>query len=399
MITTSSGLRCVLLALSVLLTPAPLAAQTWSRAPRLATPRMDSAAVVLRDGRVLVVGGVAFLEGRPPGDKARSDGAIAEVWTPGTRRWRRAANLSSGRLGHSATLLSDGRVLVAGGVEASGRHGSAEVWDPSTDRWTSAGAMLVPRTDHTAVCLADGRVLVAGGVHTSNMNDPSGLWTVLAVETAEIWDPATNAWTPAGDHGPRQDPSVTLLADGRVLVAGGAASFSGGTNTASVFDPHTSRWIATHPMIAHVTGHAAARLADGRVLVTGGSLEVEPLGCGPATGGPPCVFVGTSQIWDPRTNRWTRAEAMRVARADHALVALPDGRVAAVGGVDVNRGRGVERSAELYDRSTGRWTLGGPLATARSDFDVVVLPDGRLVVVGGEADTPDVRRRVEIGAP
>jgi hypothetical protein len=375
------------------------AAQGWAGGPRLSTRRMDPAAVALNDGRVLVVGGAAFIETRAGSGQAGSDGAIAELWSPGDARWRRTADLASGRMGHSATVLADGRVLVAGGVVGVGPQGSAELWDPSTGCWTSAGSMVVPRTDHRAVALADGRLLVVGGIHTGNINDPSGTWTSIPVETAEIWSPATNRWTAAGDHGRREAPTATLLADGRVLVAGGAV-YGAATADAVVFDPRTSRWTPTGPMHSVRSLHAAARLADGRVLVAGGSHDVEPRDCGELDGRPPCHFVGTAEIWDPRTGAWTPTDRMTTARTGHSLVALAGGRVAALGGIDIESlGAEMQKSVELFDPGTNAWTRGRSMLMARTTFDVVVLADGRLVVIGGEGQTTELRRHVEIGSP
>jgi N-acetylneuraminic acid mutarotase len=162
---------------------------------------------------------------------------------------------------HSTTLLRDGRVLVAGGAMGGGLNeilATAEVYAPATNAWSSVGAMTTPRQRHTATLLGDGRVLVAGGVDSSGR----------AVNTAEVYEPALNAWLPVGTLATaRSGHTATRLGDGSVLVTGG------GTNTAEVFDPATNAWSSVGAMATVRISHTATLLGDGKVLVTGGYRE------------------------------------------------------------------------------------------------------------------------------
>ncbi|HEV8534157.1 MAG TPA: hypothetical protein VGR87_00325 [Candidatus Limnocylindria bacterium] len=222
----------------------------------LNAPRSSHTATLLPSGDVLVVGGGDFSQG------AR---ASAEVYSARSGTFRTVGSLILARVGHGAALLPDGRVLVVGGTEITspgfGRcTQSAEIYDPRTELFTLTGAMNAGRCSLTwsdLPVLSNGKVLVAGG---------------LILDSAELYDPATGTFAFTGRMTtPRAAPTVTLLVDGRVLVAGGASA--GGpvtTNTAEIYDPSGGQFTATASMAVARQQHTATRLLDGSVLVTGG---------------------------------------------------------------------------------------------------------------------------------
>src|SRR6266568_5878394 len=174
----------------------------WSPAPSMATARADHTATLLGNGEVLLAGG------QGPGGVAL---ASCELYDPTTNTWSPAASMAQARFSHTATLLGNGKVLVVGGRADSTGLASAELYDPATNTWWSAGSMTTARDDHTATLLGNGEVLVAGGF--DNNTD---------VASAELYDPATNTWSSAGSMATARDShTATLLGSGKVLVAGG----------------------------------------------------------------------------------------------------------------------------------------------------------------------------------
>ena len=229
---------------------------TWLDAAPLRTPRHAHSATLLMDGRVLVAGGLApgSLDGVKDGVKE------TELYLPDQNVWQEAAPMLGVHGGHTATLLVDGEVLVAGGAP-DGR--SAEYYQPFWDKWTAAGRMNVTRVNHTATRLPNGKVLVAGG----------DSW--LSHSKAEVYDPKTESWNPIGaPKGGFFRHSATLLDNGQVLVAGGAEDFNKrATKVSACFDPATQAWTDAGPLCGHRAGHGAVLLPDGRVLLVLGMVN------------------------------------------------------------------------------------------------------------------------------
>jgi WD40 repeat protein len=173
--------------------------------------------------------------------------------------------------------------------------------------------------------------------------------------SAEIYDPATGQWSPTGSiQVPRSSPAIALLADGKVLVAGGGNRCSRMWNTAELYDPATGEWTLTDPMNAARQSAAAVRLTDGRVLVAGG------------IGASPFASLATAELYDPESGTWAATGSMwnrrywtfeDMAALDNFLSLLPDGRVFTAGGVDrcgaLFCARNILNTAELYDPATG----------------------------------------------
>ena len=158
--------------------------------------------------------------------------------------------------------------MAAGGFDTNGPLASVEIYDPTNGVWTPTSSLQTPRGSHTATLLPNGKVLVAGGGGLAP--DPGSPIPVLA--SAEIFDPATGVWTPTGSMGqPRQVHTATLLTNGKVLVAGGVSFFGGVFPTsAELYDPVAGKWSPTFPLVSGRQDHIAALLPDGKVLVAGG---------------------------------------------------------------------------------------------------------------------------------
>ena len=267
------------------------------------------------------------------------------------------------RAAHTATLLADGRVLVAGGIRTGeAALSSAEVYDPQTHDFVRTGSMTSPRVSHTATLLRNGRVLIVGG------------WDdVRQLRTAELYDPATGRFTRTGSPTQiRAAHTATLLRDGRVLVAGGGGLNSGASlRSADLYDPTTGLFSRTGTMRAPRVGHTATRLGDGRVLLAGGNANGRVL--------------RSAEIYDPRSGRFALTGSLGIRRHKHAATFLRNGRVLVLGGSDERDWRGRYRSAEVFDQRTGRFSRSGPQSQARFKFidAVAVTPSGTVLVAGG----------------
>lgn len=319
----------------------------------------------LSDDRILLVGG-----SQGPDEFL----AEAEIFDPRTGLTSWTASLHTPRHGHTATLLQDGRVLVVGGYNLPRQWlDDAEVYDPSSDTWTVVAPLYSHGVGHTATLMNDGRVLVVGGCIGSG----------VCTERVEIFDPQTNSWTEAMSlEGDRASQTAQLLDDGRVLVAGGggeAGAPAGGD--ALLYDPQTNTWTATRPMVKPRAFAQSVQLSDGRVLVVGG-MALENAASSKMT--------ASAEVYEPTSNTWMAVTALSQPRYAFGLVLLPDGQVLAIGGT---RDRENDWTAdsfiheiERYDPTTDRWRVVGQLPRPEAFASATLLPDGRVWVAGGQSD-------------
>jgi len=294
-----------------------------------------------------------------------------EVYDSGTSTFTEIVEDSgNGIYGHTATLLPNGTVLLAGGFVnsvwdysgVSGSYNGATLYDSATGVFSGTGNMTANRGDHTATLLANGKVLIAGGAD----QDPTG--TGLA--SAELYDPSTGTFTQTGSMAVgRYLHTATLLQNGKVLIVGGAlTSTSDPLATAEVYDPATGMFTTTGAMAPARGQHTATLLADGRVLIVGGTT---------ATGTADLHQTATAEVYDPSTGSFSVTGSMAEARTFHTETLLPSGKVLVVGGGDENS------TAEVYDPATGSFSITAGMEIGRSGHTATLLPNGRVLVAGG----------------
>jgi TonB family protein len=309
--------------------------------------RSNHAATLLNNGTVLLAGGLA------PGP-APHELSSAQTFDWATRAIAGTGSMLAARRYHSATLLKDGTVLIAGGEAGGKALASAEIFDPSTGRFSPTGSMHEARRSQVAALLPDGRVLVCGGAA-----DPS---------TTEIYDPRSKSFRPSGRMtAPRTSFSAVVLKDGRVLLAGG------GTADAEIFDPESGAFSATGSMIAARAAFSATLLNDGQALIAGGAA-----GSG--------AELDTAEIFDPATGRFRATGPMAASRARHVAVLLSNGKVLITGG----SGDGPPAQTEVYDPAAATFSPGPMLASMHVGHTATLLENGSVLVAGSSvADQGD----------
>lgn len=302
----------------------------------MANARGSYTGTLLPDGKVLIAGGgpASWTGGDP------TFLAAAELYDPKTGTFKATGPMSTPRESHTATLLPDDRVLIAGGEDRVDHAvASAEIYNRKTGTFSATGSMAVARAFHTATLLSDGRVLITGG--------NAGTWSYDGpfLASAEIYNPKTGTFSPTGSMAtPRAWHTASRLADGRVLVAGGENARTD-LASAEIYNPKTGKSSPTGSMTVGRVYHAAALLSNGRVLVEGGGSDY--------SGG---QFLASAELYDPKTGTWTSTGSMADQRNLLTATLLTDGQVLVAGGFGAHAPLA---SAELYDPKTGTFSPTG----------------------------------------
>jgi hypothetical protein len=358
----------------------------------LATPRSMGVTIVDRNNNpaqydVVVAGGGT-------GSLTSASGVVStELWD--YRRMRMVAGpaMTAARSLHLGVQLADGRTLLIGGANAaSGVTASCEIYNPTTNTFTATGSMATPRALHAACRLADGRVMVAGGTSTLLPDVPSAI--AAALSSVEIYNPANGQWTAANPlSGPRLGLALTRLPDGQVMASGGLqyAPVFGVPNASTVatvqrWNPSTGAWTNGPNMAQPRCGHQSSQclLADGRVLMTGSYNITSYATAASATPG------NGAEIYSPSQNAWTTVN-MPTARVLHTTTRLGDGRVVVAGGSQGTLVANVPiANVDVFNPSTNAWSSAPMLLAPRAGHNAELMPDGTLVLFGGQNTTSAV---------
>ncbi|MGW1992770.1 Kelch repeat-containing protein [Embleya sp. NPDC001921] len=356
--------------------PAAAAIGTWTKTGDLPAPAawygQYDGAVLLPDNRVLLVGGT---------DGTSVVLTRTALYNPTAATWSAAVPLRFPRRLHTVTRLDNGKVLVTGGTSGSSPLSpglaAAEVYDPEHDTWEAVGDMREARFGHSAVLLADKTVLVAGGVALRSGD------SLKALRSAEIYDPLTGAWSDGGTMtDARTGHCAVRLKGGQVLVCGGTAPISGQDEVSlafcELFNPGDKSWVPTGSMLRPRSRHQAVQAADTAVLAFGGATPGVP---GDGTYDPFTTL--TTERYDLATGKWTAMPATPGGRGFHRVVPLGSGKFLLVGGTaEVRDGVGY-RSALIFDDGTRTWSPATGPALGRWAFAATALADGRVLVTGG----------------
>jgi N-acetylneuraminic acid mutarotase len=373
-------------------TPSPSIAPSaqagaWLDAGELHEPRNATNVVLVGRGEVLVVGSDYETSWRSACGASTDGSDAVEIGGPGAGVWKKTTSLPNLRDAPAVVGLPDGRALMTGGAAGESKGWSAfsstYVFDPTTRVWSRSGLLNAARTETAATVLLDGRVLVAGGLFLDRTSPDQ-----VALDSAELWDPRSGAWTRAGRLAQtRVGGSAVTLADGRVLIVGGSTTSLGDSTpqaSAEVYEPTSDRWSAAGTLTTPRSGFILVALPDGGALVAGGFAELERA---------PFGRLSTVERFDPVSNTWSAAHDLPYPVAGASGILLADGRVLVAGGsvrdaepLDIDAGTidsGLTDHATLFDPKTNTWVATPPMPTPRAGASVVLLADGSALVVGG----------------
>ncbi|PWU19155.1 MAG: hypothetical protein C5B50_07265 [Verrucomicrobia bacterium] len=336
-----ASVACLLLALAATFNAS--ASGNFSRTGSMNFARLYHSATLLANGQVIVVGGIYGLGAEQS----------AELYNPANNKFTLAGNLNTGRWQHQAALLPDGRVLVAGGFDTNDNFSAAaELFNPSTGTWTATGSMSTGRVDFVLITLPNGLVLAAGG---NGYN--------VTFSSAELYNPATGGWIPTGNlTAPFSLGNGVLLHNGQVLAG------------AHVYDSSTGVWTTTTPP---PKGWGFAGLL--------------PNGLAWANG---------QEFYDPSTTQWT---SFAPPSSGGGFAILSTEQVLAAGNVFYVNARPYPteetgKLAQLWNLSTLTWTSTGNLNVSRIHQTMTLLPNGQVLVAGGESFDKSSNRLVPIAS-
>ena len=353
---------------SFTLTVSAIATSPFILTGKMKVVRQGHSATVLPNGKVLIVGGDTNFTNIYAGTAT----STSEIYDPATGTFTLSGNTVSNHSYHTATLLPNGKVLIAGGESMYNYHSQgsqndstdkSEIFDPVTGTFSATGNMVYSLfAGHSSTLLNNGKVIIIG-----TRKQCVGYWCEYYEGVGQIYDPATGVFTYTGSTTNRSYHTATLLSNGNVLITGGYGNtdygLSGCYNSTEIYDTSTATFTAAANMLVDRANHTATALPDGTVLITGGHNYFF---------GYDWVDVATSEYYNPTTGVFTSSGSMNTLRSGHSATLLVNGKVLIVGG----------STAEIYDPVTRSFTLAGTMLASFSNHTATLLNTGKVLIVG-----------------
>jgi large repetitive protein len=333
---------------------------TFSYIGEMTVPRSYHTATLLTNGKVLIAGGRRSV---------REELDSAELYDPSLHKFVPTGKMLSARAGHTATMLPDGKVLIAGGFQPGDSLASAELYDPVSGTFSVTGSMTEPRQWHTATLLSDGKVLITGRGNMTGIRP-----------TAELYDPATGKFSATGEMTvARMEHYAAALNGGNVLIVGGVRGggpnyFFSGHNflaSAELYDPGQARFTSLSGTDEKNRANGSAVLLSNREVLIAGGVDAD-------------VIVGNARLYDPAEHKFLLAPSMTSERAADQTTLLSNGQVLVTGGVKgFDWGPVVVATTELYDPELGVFTRLPDMTTPRAGQTATLLRSGEVLIAGG----------------
>ncbi len=352
----------------------------------MTSPREFHTATLLPDGQVLIAGGENCIPNPQGGACTPQVLSSSELYNPSSQSFSSTGNMTSPREFHTATLLPDGQVLIAGGAPCPPNTSSsacptpvlasAELFNSANNAFTATGSMTTPRELHTASLLQSGEVLIVGGVNTTG-----------ALSSAELYNPSTGSFSSLsnGLTQARDSAVAATLPDGSVLVVGGEDSTGTALASAELYNPQSTNFTIFRTMVSIRYAHTATLLTNGQVLLAGGANGA--------------ISLASAELFNPSTGLFSPTTGtMTASRAFHTATMLGNGQVLIAGGVAADGS--ALASAELYNPTQGLFSAtSGPMTVARIAHGAAPLPDGTVLIVGGVGSNQVSLAQAEVYQP
>jgi hypothetical protein len=346
------------LAAFLVLAVGSVGAQSLTEFGALSAPTMGHSATLLMDGRVLVV----------------ADTGRSELFNPTTNTWSLTGSMMVGSSGHTATSLANGKVLVVGGMVQTGPQtvapsARAELFDPVLGAWSGTGSLTTGRVQHTAGLMNDGSVLVIGGANTSARS------VATRYASVETYNPVLGTWSSgAALPATRSEHTASVLPSGDVLVLGGIVTASTATVDCLRLPVASSIWVSCADMPNVRAGHAASMLADGRIFISGGAASIAAF----------------EPLYDPVNNSWFLSSLPSRTFSNHVAFEYSNSMIVWGGGptTGYSNGPDIPPSLGLGSRYYSATNLvQTPFSlTALASHTATRLQDGRVLIAGGFLD-------------